>query len=36
MTTFLIKNVSVLGGTPTDLLLRDGVIADPAGAPSDA
>ena len=35
-TTYLIKNVSVLGGTPTDLLLCDGVIADPADAPSDA
>ncbi|GAB6985907.1 dihydroorotase [Nocardioides pyridinolyticus] len=35
MTTYLIKNVSVLGGTPTDLLLKDGVIhagADEAGA----
>jgi dihydroorotase len=28
MTTYLIKNVSVLGGAPTDLLLRDGVIAE--------
>ena len=27
-TTYLIKNVSVLGGTPTDLLLRDGMIAE--------
>jgi dihydroorotase len=27
-TSYLIKNVSVLGGTPTDLLLRDGVIAE--------
>jgi len=35
-TSYLIKNVSVLGGTPTDLLLRDGVIVDPADAPSDA
>jgi dihydroorotase len=26
--TFLIKGVSVLGGAPTDLLLRDGVVAD--------
>jgi dihydroorotase len=34
--TYLIRNVSVLGGTPTDLLLRDGVIADPADAPRDA
>lgn len=34
--TYLIKNVAVLGGTPTDLLLRDGVIADPADAPADA
>ncbi|QWF20299.1 dihydroorotase [Nocardioides sp. LMS-CY] len=35
-TTYLIKNVSVVGGTPSDLLLRDGVIADPADAPADA
>ena len=28
MSNYLIKNVSVLGGTPTDLLLRDGVIAE--------
>ena len=35
-TTYLIKNVSVLGGTPRDLLLRDGVIADAAQAPADA
>lgn len=28
MSTYLIKNVSVLGGTPTDLLLKDGVIAE--------
>lgn len=34
-TTYLIKNVSVLGGAPTDLLLKDGVIADPADAPAD-
>ena len=34
--SYLIKNVSVLGGEPTDLLLRDGVIADVAEAPSDA
>lgn len=27
-TSYLIKNVSVLGGTPTDLLLEDGVIAE--------
>lgn len=27
-TTYLIKNVSVLGGAPTDLLLKDGVIAE--------
>jgi len=26
--TFLIKGVSVLGGAPTDLLLRDGVVAE--------
>ncbi|WP_395658726.1 dihydroorotase [Nocardioides sp.] len=36
MTTYWIKNVSILGGEPTDLLLRDGVIADAAGAPADA
>jgi dihydroorotase len=35
-TSYLIKNVSVLGGTPTDLLLRDGVIADAGDAPTDA
>ena len=35
-TTYLIKNVSVLGGTPTDLLLADGVVADVAQAPVDA
>lgn len=35
-TSYLIKNVSVLGGEPTDLLLRDGVIADAADAPADA
>ena len=28
-TTYLIKNVSVLGGTPTDLLLEDGLIVLP-------
>lgn len=28
MNTYLIKNVAVLGGTPTDLLLKDGVIAE--------
>ncbi|MBS2534538.1 dihydroorotase [Catenulispora sp. NF23] len=27
-TTYLIKNASVLGGDPQDLLLRDGIIAD--------
>jgi dihydroorotase len=35
-TSYLIKNVSVLGGEPTDLLLQDGVIADASGAPADA
>lgn len=35
-TTYLIKSVSVLGGDPTDLLLRDGVIAAGADAPADA
>ncbi len=33
---YLIKNVAVLGGESTDLLLRDGVIADAADAPADA
>ncbi len=28
MTAYLIKNVGVLGGEPTDLLLRDGVVAE--------
>ena len=28
MSAYLVKNVSVLGGTPTDLLIRDGVIAE--------
>ncbi len=28
MTSYLIKNVSILGGTPTDLLLEDGTIAE--------
>ena len=27
MTTYLIQNAAVLGGTPTDLLLQNGVIA---------
>ncbi len=27
-TSYLIKNVAVLGGEPGDLLLQDGVIAD--------
>ncbi|HEY0950856.1 dihydroorotase [Nocardioides sp.] len=35
-TSYLIKNVSVLGAEPTDLLLQGGVIADPATAPADA
>lgn len=35
-TSYLIKNVAVLGGTPTDLLLHDGVVADAAQAPADA
>ncbi|GAA1143816.1 dihydroorotase [Nocardioides aquiterrae] len=34
--SYLIKNVSVLGGTPTDLLLQDGVIAAAGDAPADA
>ncbi|ABL81934.1 MULTISPECIES: dihydroorotase [unclassified Nocardioides] len=32
-TSYLIKNVSVLGGTPTDLLLEDGVIREAADRP---
>ena len=28
MTTYLIKNVSVLGAEPTDLLLADGVVKE--------
>ncbi len=28
MTSYLIKNTSILGGEPTDLLLRDGVVAE--------
>ncbi|WP_028636746.1 dihydroorotase [Nocardioides sp. URHA0032] len=36
MSNYLITNVSVLGGTPTDLLLSGGVVADPADAPADA
>ena len=35
-TSYLIKNVAVLGGAPGDLLLRDGVIADVGAAPADA
>ena len=35
-TTYLIKNVAVLGGTPSDLLLQDGVVRDAADAPADA
>lgn len=35
-TAYLIKNVAVLGGAPTDLLLKDGVIAGAAEAPADA
>ena len=34
-TTYLITNVAVLGGPPSDLLLKGGVIADPADAPRD-
>src|SRR4051794_20521823 len=36
MSNYLITNVSVLGGTPTDLLLGGGVAAAPADAPADA
>jgi dihydroorotase len=35
-TTYLITNVSVLGGEPTDLLLQDGLVRDAADAPADA
>ncbi|WP_412542798.1 dihydroorotase [Longispora sp. K20-0274] len=35
MTTYLIKNVSVLGAAPTDLLLRDGLVQDGAGRSAD-
>ncbi|MFI7599735.1 dihydroorotase [Actinoplanes sp. NPDC049681] len=31
MTSYLIKGVSVLGGDPTDLLIRDGVVAEGRG-----
>ncbi len=36
MTTYLVKGASVVGGTPCDLLLRDGRVLDPADAPRDA
>jgi dihydroorotase len=36
VTTYLVTGVSVLGGTPCDLLLRDGRVLDPADAPRDA
>ena len=36
MTTYLVTGASVLGGTPCDLLLRDGRVLDPADAPRDA
>lgn len=32
MTNYLITNVSILGGAPTDLLLKDGVVAEGTGA----
>ncbi len=35
MTTYLITNVAVLGGAPSDLMLRDGVVADASDAPAD-
>ena len=34
--TYVIKGVSVLGGEPTDLVVRDGVIAEGGGAPAGA
>ncbi len=36
MTTYLIKDASVLGGPPRDLLLADGQLVDPAEASADA
>jgi len=36
VTTYLIKGASVLGGTPCDLLLGDGLVLDPADASRDA
>ena len=36
MTTYLVTGVSVLGGTPCDLLLGDGLVLDPADASRDA
>ena len=36
MSTYLIKNVAVLGGEPTDLLLADGVVRETFEAPTDA
>ena len=35
MTTYLIQNVAILGGAPTDLLLRDGLVADIGSGLSD-
>lgn len=35
MPTYLLRNVSVLGEAPTDLLLRDGMIAEPDGRLAD-
>ncbi|WP_018350101.1 dihydroorotase [Longispora albida] len=35
MTTYLIKNVSVLGGEPRDLLVRDGQLHEPSGPAAD-
>jgi dihydroorotase len=35
-TTYLIKGARLLGGDPADLILKDGVIADPGTTPKDA
>ena len=35
-TTYVIKSARLLGGDPADLILKDGVIADPGTTPKDA
>ena len=35
-TTYVIKGARLLGGDPADLILKDGVIADPGTTPKDA